>query len=105
MLPRMPPFGLRASHPRACINVCSNLISNLALIAEDCPDSPSCRSTTAGVGSLRIYQQPCASSDPLSDVVPGLAVGPCQAVTVYDGGPTPGSCDGEPDGYTYLHIQ
>ncbi len=70
--------------------------------AEDCPGSPSCRSTTAGVVSLLVLQQPCASSGQLE---PGLAIGPCQTVAIYDGGPTPGSCDGEPDGYTYLHIQ
>lgn len=73
--------------------------------AEDCPASPSCRSTTAGVVALLVLQQPCASSGQLSDAAPGLTIGPCQTVAIYDGGPTPGACDNEPDGYTYLHIQ
>lgn len=73
--------------------------------AGDCPSSPLCRSTTAESGTLEILQDPCASSEKWSASDASLVVRPCSAVTLYQPGFIPGSCDNEPDGYTYLHIQ
>ena len=73
--------------------------------AGDCPSSPLCRSTTAESGTLEILQDPCASSEKWSASDASLVVRPCSAVTLYQPGFIPGSCDSEPDGYTYLHIQ